>query len=99
MMVRIAKAFVDDAPQRLKAARANLMAGDAHAVAIEIHSLKGAAAYAHLATLQKELEALENLADAGNLAAVTKALPEVERLLSEGILSLNKMLSKTVNDA
>ena len=90
IMQRIAKAFIEDAPQRLEAARINIMAGNAQGAALEIHSLKGAAAYVSLTTLQKKLEILEKLADSGDLAVVAQGLPEVETLLLEGISSLKK---------
>jgi HPt (histidine-containing phosphotransfer) domain-containing protein len=97
-MARIAAAFVDDAPQRLKAAHAGVRAGDAHAAALEIHSLRGAAGYARLSALQKELEVLEKLADAGDLAAVSKGLQQVEPLLIQSMASLNQWVSRPGND-
>ena len=73
-------------------------AGDAHAAALEIHSLRGAAGYARLSALQKELEVLEKLADAGDLAAVSKGLQQVEPLLIQSMASLNQWVSRPGND-
>lgn len=91
LMARIAAAFVEDAPLRLRAAQEAVNRGDAGAVALELHSLRGAAGYAKLTVLQEALAELEGLADTGDLVSVAQGMKRIEPLLQAGLAFLSQV--------
>ncbi|WP_082488903.1 hybrid sensor histidine kinase/response regulator [Duganella sp. Leaf61] len=85
---RITDAFLDEAPRRLRTARAAVSAGNAQAAAAAIHALKGSAGYLssnHLHALCAELEAEAN---AGRIDHVARMLVEVEAALDQACTDL-----------
>ena len=85
---RITDAFLDEAPRRLRTARAAVRAGNAQAAAAAIHALKGSAGYLssnHLHALCTELEAAAN---AGRLDQVAPMLVELEAALEQACSDL-----------
>lgn len=91
LMVRVAAAFVQDAPRRFRSAQDALDRGDAATAAMEFHSLRGAAAYANLGGLQDALAELEALADDENLGAVAQRIQQAESLLDAGVAFMDKI--------
>jgi len=87
-MQRITQAFLEEAPRRMQAARAAVIAGNTGAAAAAIHALKGSAGYlssTHLHTLCSEME---SAATAGQLVEVADMLPDVEAALDKACFDL-----------
>jgi CheY-like chemotaxis protein len=91
LMVRVAAAFVQDAPRRFRSAQDALDRGDAATAALEFHSLRGAAAYANLGALQDALAELEALADDEDLGALAQRIQQAESLLDAGVAFMDKI--------
>jgi len=70
------KVFVAEAPRLLAAVRSGLDAGDAKAIALAAHSLKGSAGYFSAIDLQEICRQIEAAADAGDLVVVTSRIGE-----------------------
>lgn len=89
LMSRMSSVFIEEAPKRMLSAQAALRAGDAHAVALEMHTLKSSLGYFKLATLQGEFDRLEAMAEAGNLALIESHMDRLNQMLSSCIDTLS----------
>ncbi len=92
LMSRITSVFIDEAPKRMQSAQAALRAGDAHRVALEMHTLKSSLGHFKLATLQGEFDRLEEMAEAGNLSFVENNIDRLHQILSRCIEDLSNTL-------
>jgi HPt (histidine-containing phosphotransfer) domain-containing protein len=79
MVAHVVEEFLGDAPLRLQAIRSALEAADLKRVALEAHSLKGAARYFGIDAFVSACAELEALARAGR----TPIEPAFDRLVSE----------------
>ena len=70
--------FLEDTPKRLAALKQDLAAGAAARVALQAHTIKGAASAVSGPALHAVAFAMEQAAGAGDLATVAAQLPELE---------------------
>jgi HPt (histidine-containing phosphotransfer) domain-containing protein len=89
LMSRMTSVFLEEAPRRMKSAQDALRAGDASAVALEMHTLKSSVGYFKLATLQGEFDRLEQMAEAGDLASIESDMVRLNTMLSTCIETLS----------
>jgi PAS domain S-box-containing protein len=85
---RMTEIFIEDAPCRLQAVKLAVQAGDAEKAALQLHSIKGSAAYFGLQRLIQECARLEAAADAGDLSTVSAGLAQLEMTSDEAMAML-----------
>ncbi|KQQ36157.1 histidine kinase [Duganella sp. Leaf126] len=85
---RITRAFLDEAPRRLRTAQAAVRDGNAQAAAAAIHALKGSASYLSCSRLHALCTELEAHANAGRIDHVAGMLAEVEAVLAQACADL-----------
>ena len=81
-------AFLSEGPRLLAVAGRGLDDGDAMAIALAAHSLRGAAAFLGADTLHARCAQIEQLADAGELDAVTPHLAALRLELTQALTEL-----------
>ena len=70
--------FIEAAPERIAAARAGLVAGNANAAEMALHSLKSSSAQLGAMRMQRLSEAGERLAHSGSLEGVEPIVQDLE---------------------
>jgi len=79
------KAFLTEAPRLRAVIKSSLETGDAPAIALAAHSLKGSAGYFGASELQHICKEIEAGADAADLAFVARLLYTFEEAVSAAV--------------
>jgi HPt (histidine-containing phosphotransfer) domain-containing protein len=74
----IAGAFVMDMPEQMAALKAGLTAGDAAAVRLRAHTIKGSAANVGAESLRQKAYVVEKHAERGDLALAASLAPQID---------------------